>query len=150
MRSLAGAVRLRIGLAALLPWFALGGGLPIGLGWGSFAPGENDPASGVLQGSGDHHRQPLAAARNGTSQNRAGCGRGGCAAKCRCNAEASADLAERVRAACRQQLADFKRPHEVRLVDSLPRSTLEKIAKAQLRTALANVGVQVARPAIAR
>ncbi|MDH4392106.1 MAG: AMP-binding protein [Aquabacterium sp.] len=56
------------------------------------------------------------------------------------NAQAGADLAERVRAACRQQLADFKRPHEVRLVDSLPRSTLEKIAKAQLRTALAEEG----------
>ncbi len=56
------------------------------------------------------------------------------------NAEAGADLAERVRAACRQQLADFKRPHEVRLVDSLPRSTLEKIAKAQRRAALADEG----------
>jgi len=56
------------------------------------------------------------------------------------NAEAGADLAERVSAACRQQLADFKRPHEVRLVDSLPRSTLEKIAKAQLRAALADEG----------
>ncbi|MES2716036.1 MAG: AMP-binding protein [Pseudomonadota bacterium] len=55
-------------------------------------------------------------------------------------AEAGADLAERVRAACRQQLASFKQPHEVRLVDSLPRSTLEKIAKAQLRTALAEEG----------
>ena len=56
------------------------------------------------------------------------------------NAEAGADLAERASAACRQQLADFKRPHEVRLVDSLPRSTLEKIAKAQLRAALADEG----------
>ena len=55
-------------------------------------------------------------------------------------AEAGADLAERVRAACRQQLADFKRPHEVRLVSELPRSTLEKIAKAQLRAALAAEG----------
>jgi crotonobetaine/carnitine-CoA ligase len=39
-------------------------------------------------------------------------------------------------AACATQLADFKRPHEVRLVDDFPRSTLEKIAKAQLRQAL--------------
>ena len=53
---------------------------------------------------------------------------------------AASDLAERVRAACVSQLADFKRPHELRLVDSLPRSTLEKVAKAQLRAALAEEG----------
>jgi crotonobetaine/carnitine-CoA ligase len=40
-------------------------------------------------------------------------------------------------AACVAGLAGFKRPHEVRLVDSLPRSTLEKIAKAELRAILA-------------
>ena len=51
-------------------------------------------------------------------------------------ASAPADLAERVAAACAAQLADFKRPHEVRLVAELPRSTLEKIAKAQLRAVL--------------
>ena len=50
--------------------------------------------------------------------------------------QAAAELADRVRAACAAQLADFKRPHEVRLVDVLPRSTLEKIAKAELRKAL--------------
>ena len=54
--------------------------------------------------------------------------------------QAGAELAERVRAACMAQLADFKRPHEVRLVTELPRSTLEKIAKAQLRAALADEG----------
>ena len=58
----------------------------------------------------------------------------------RSSAQARAELAERVRAACVAQLADFKRPHEVRLVDELPRSTLEKIAKAQLRAALATEG----------
>ena len=42
-------------------------------------------------------------------------------------------LSERVSAACKVQLADFKRPVEIRLVDDFPRSTLEKIAKAQLR-----------------
>ena len=42
-------------------------------------------------------------------------------------------LTERVSAACQAQLADFKRPVEIRLVDDFPRSTLEKIAKAQLR-----------------
>ena len=52
-------------------------------------------------------------------------------------AHAPADLAERVMAACATQLADFKRPHELRLVSDFPRSTLEKIAKAQLRAQLA-------------
>lgn len=37
---------------------------------------------------------------------------------------------------CGQALASFKQPHEVRLVDSLPRSTLEKVAKAELRALL--------------
>jgi carnitine-CoA ligase len=49
---------------------------------------------------------------------------------------APADLADRVAAACVARLADFKRPHAVRLVDDFPRSTLEKIAKAQLRQRL--------------
>ena len=51
-------------------------------------------------------------------------------------ASAPADLVELVRAACVSQLADFKRPHEVRLVSELPRATLQKIAKAQLRAGL--------------
>ena len=46
------------------------------------------------------------------------------------------DLAERVLATCRAKLASFKQPQEVRLVDALPRSTLEKIAKAELRRLL--------------
>ena len=49
---------------------------------------------------------------------------------------APSDLADRVATACAAQLADFKRPHEVRLVTELPRSTLEKIAKAELRKLL--------------
>ncbi len=49
---------------------------------------------------------------------------------------AASDLAEKVLAACREKLADFKVPKEVILVDSLPRSTLEKIAKAELRARL--------------
>lgn len=53
---------------------------------------------------------------------------------------APADLADRINAACAKSLADFKRPREVRLVDSMPRSTLEKVAKAQLRAALAAEG----------
>lgn len=45
-------------------------------------------------------------------------------------------LDERIAAACAEALAPFKRPHLVRLVDSLPRSTLEKVAKAELRALL--------------
>jgi crotonobetaine/carnitine-CoA ligase len=37
---------------------------------------------------------------------------------------------------CRKSLADFKVPREIRIVDALPRSTLEKIAKAELRRQL--------------
>lgn len=46
------------------------------------------------------------------------------------------DLADAVIAACRAELASFKVPREVRLVDDLPRVTLEKVAKAELRRAL--------------
>ena len=46
-------------------------------------------------------------------------------------------LVARIAAACASQLADFKRPHEVRVVESFPRSTLEKVAKAELRKLLA-------------
>ena len=51
-------------------------------------------------------------------------------------AGAAPDLVEQVIGACAVQLAAFKVPHEVRLVDSLPRATLEKVAKARLRAAL--------------
>ena len=47
------------------------------------------------------------------------------------------ELARRVVAACAARLADFKRPREVRVVAALPRSTLDKIAKAELRRQLA-------------
>lgn len=49
---------------------------------------------------------------------------------------AASDLQARILAACAQALAAFKQPHEVRLVPSLPRSTLEKVAKAELRAML--------------
>ena len=53
---------------------------------------------------------------------------------------AAADLKDQVIAACRKSLADFKVPREVRIVDALPRSTLEKIAKAELRKVLEEDG----------
>lgn len=46
-------------------------------------------------------------------------------------------LAQRIHDACAQALASFKQPHEVRLTAALPRSTLEKVAKAELRALLA-------------
>jgi carnitine-CoA ligase len=46
------------------------------------------------------------------------------------------DLHDKVMAACRESLADFKVPREIRLVDEMPRSTLEKVAKAELRKLL--------------
>jgi carnitine-CoA ligase len=46
------------------------------------------------------------------------------------------ELEANVLAACRARLADFKVPCEVRLVDEMPRSTLEKVAKAELRKIL--------------
>ena len=46
-------------------------------------------------------------------------------------------LDERVRQACERQLADFKRPREVIVVDELPRVTLGKIDKKLLRARLA-------------
>ena len=54
--------------------------------------------------------------------------------------QTAAELVGSIRAACAAQLADFKRPHEIRLVTELPRSTLEKIAKAELRKALEREG----------
>src|SRR3954465_9268684 len=47
-----------------------------------------------------------------------------------------ANLYDPVMAACRSGLADFKVPREIRFVDEMPRSTLEKVAKAELRKML--------------
>jgi crotonobetaine/carnitine-CoA ligase len=49
---------------------------------------------------------------------------------------APAELHDTVMTACRTALADFKIPREIRFVDEMPRSTLEKVAKAELRKML--------------
>lgn len=49
-------------------------------------------------------------------------------------------LVEAALSACRAQLAGFKVPVDGRVVDELPRSTLEKIAKAELRQRLVDGG----------
>ena len=49
---------------------------------------------------------------------------------------ASAALRTAVATSCAHALADFKQPREIRLVTELPRSTLEKVAKAELRRQL--------------
>jgi carnitine-CoA ligase len=51
-------------------------------------------------------------------------------------ARTAAELQDAVMAACRNALADFKMPREIRFVDEMPRSTLEKVAKAELRKLL--------------
>jgi carnitine-CoA ligase len=49
---------------------------------------------------------------------------------------APVDLHDTIMAACRNSLADFKLPRELRFVDEMPRSTLEKVAKEELRKML--------------
>lgn len=51
-------------------------------------------------------------------------------------AGAPEDLQDKVLAACRSALADFKIPREIRIIDEMPRSTLEKVAKVELRKML--------------
>ena len=43
------------------------------------------------------------------------------------------DLQARILAACKAALADFKQPRRVTIVAEMPRSTLEKINKVELR-----------------
>jgi len=47
------------------------------------------------------------------------------------------ELAARITAACASELASFKQPHEVRVVESLPRAALDKVAKSELRKIVA-------------
>ncbi len=61
----------------------------------------------------------------------------------RCTPTAPAEretLVAAIEAACTATLAGFKRPREIRIVEELPRSTLEKINKAELRKLLAVKG----------
>ncbi|MGE3066446.1 MAG: AMP-binding protein [Hyphomicrobiaceae bacterium] len=51
-------------------------------------------------------------------------------------AELREDLGARIVAQCRARLADFKVPRQVLVVDDLPRVTLEKVHKAELRRRL--------------
>jgi crotonobetaine/carnitine-CoA ligase len=51
-------------------------------------------------------------------------------------AKLPANLHDNVMAACRSSLADFKVPREIHFVEDMPRSTLEKVAKAELRKML--------------
>ncbi len=46
------------------------------------------------------------------------------------------DVTERILAHCRNQLADFKVPRSVHIIDDFPRSTLDRIAKKKLREQL--------------
>ncbi len=52
------------------------------------------------------------------------------------SAAVRAGLAEAIGLACRDKLADFKRPRQVFVVEEMPRSTLEKVNKAELRKRL--------------
>ena len=54
--------------------------------------------------------------------------------------EGNNELPQRIVAECKAKLADFKVPREVIVVPEMPRSTLEKIAKAELRKRLPVVG----------
>ena len=55
-------------------------------------------------------------------------------------ADQHAELQARVIAECKAKLADFKVPRQVFIVSEMPRSTLEKIHKAELRKRLPVAG----------
>ncbi len=58
------------------------------------------------------------------------------------------DLASRILETCRAQLADFKVPREVVFVSELPRSTLNKVSKKDLRARFAApAGPEIQEPA---
>lgn len=51
--------------------------------------------------------------------------------------DGAAITSEQIQEHCRRRLADFKVPHEIRIVDELPRSLLNKIDKKAIRALLA-------------
>jgi crotonobetaine/carnitine-CoA ligase len=51
-------------------------------------------------------------------------------------AEERPSLMAEIESTCQAWLADFKIPHDVRIVEALPRVTLDKVAKAELRRTL--------------
>lgn len=51
-------------------------------------------------------------------------------------ADAPVDLVDQIRLHCVSSLAQFKRPHLIRIIDVFPYSTLEKVAKNELRALL--------------
>ena len=53
------------------------------------------------------------------------------------NPESETEFRNTLLAHCREQLASFKVPREIHFVEDFPRSTLNKIAKVELRKALA-------------
>ncbi|MEC8428376.1 MAG: AMP-binding protein, partial [Pseudomonadota bacterium] len=55
------------------------------------------------------------------------------------NAFADSTLAEKIMAACKENLPDFKVVRDIHIVDDLPRATLEKIAKNELRDRLPEI-----------
>jgi crotonobetaine/carnitine-CoA ligase len=52
------------------------------------------------------------------------------------NPDSLAILESQILAACRSKLADFKVPRKIHFVEDLPRATLGKVAKEQLRAQL--------------
>jgi crotonobetaine/carnitine-CoA ligase len=58
----------------------------------------------------------------------------------------AAGLAAEIESACRAQLADFKVPRLVAIVEDLPRSTLAKVAKSELRARASALVADARRP----
>ena len=54
--------------------------------------------------------------------------------------EGNTGLTAAIMSECKSKLADFKRPRQVILVAELPRSTLEKVSKVDLRKKLPTAG----------
>jgi crotonobetaine/carnitine-CoA ligase len=62
------------------------------------------------------------------------------------NPAAAQLLESQILAACRGKLADFKVPRRIYFVEDLPRATLGKVAKEQLRAQLRRSGAEPVSP----